>query len=517
MALKVNLDALIPRLDFEAEDSPNVEMGTKIDSFAISDLKKKAFFFLPLRKPDFQRETSEWDARKISDFIVSFIQGDLIPAIILWKSPTGLTFIVDGSHRISALAAWINDDYGDGEITRKFYDGMVPRDQIDIALKTRSLIEKTVGRFDSYQLATENPEQANPELLSRARKLATLSIHLQWIPGNASKAEQSFFKINQQATPIDKTEAKILKARRKPNGIVARAIMRGGKGHKYWGAFSKENQEKIESLASEVHDILFVPDFESPIKSLDLPIAGKAYSGQTLPLVLDFIHIVNGVGEEEIAIDEDGAISVEYLKKCKQVAQRINSSHPSSLGLHPIVYFYSANGRHKPASFYAIVSLMMELEKRNKFRDFIKVREGFESIILKYDYIVQQIVRRYRGAPKSYSHVRDYYLLLIEKLLTKKKEDVVVQEILDDPDFVYVGKIPLEELIVYGKDFTNETKSEVYIRDALTSALKCKICNGLIHRNSISVDHVKRKQDGGMGVPENAQLTHPYCNTTVKN
>ena len=248
-----------------------------------------------------------------------------------------------------------------------------------------------------------------------------------------------------------------------------------------------------------------------------MPIAGKAYSGQTLPLVLDFIHIVNEVNEEEILADEDGNITGEYLKKCKQVAQRINSSHPSSLGLHPIVYFYSANGRHKPASFYAVVSLMMELDRKNRFKEFIKVRESFESIILKYDYIVQQIVRRYRGAPKSFPHVKDYYLLLIDKLLVCKKEDDVIKAILEDPRFSYIGKIPPEEIVVYGKDFTNETKSEVYIRDALTSALKCKICRGLIHKNSISIDHITRKQNGGMGVPENAQLTHPYCNTTVKH
>ena len=37
------------------------------------------------------------------------------------------------------------------------------------------------------------------------------------------------------------------------------------------------------------------------------------------------------------------------------------------------------------------------------------------------------------------------------------------------------------------------------------------------HRNAISVDHIERKQDGGKATIENAQLTHPYCNTGVKN
>ena len=33
---------------------------------------------------------------------------------------------------------------------------------------------------------------------------------------------------------------------------------------------------------------------------------------------------------------------------------------------------------------------------------------------------------------------------------------------------------------------------------------------------TISMDHAQRKQDGGTGSPDNAQLTHPYCNSGYK-
>jgi hypothetical protein len=33
---------------------------------------------------------------------------------------------------------------------------------------------------------------------------------------------------------------------------------------------------------------------------------------------------------------------------------------------------------------------------------------------------------------------------------------------------------------------------------------------------SISIDHKDRKEDGGLSTPENAQVTHPYCNTGYK-
>ncbi len=38
-----------------------------------------------------------------------------------------------------------------------------------------------------------------------------------------------------------------------------------------------------------------------------------------------------------------------------------------------------------------------------------------------------------------------------------------------------------------------------------------------IVNNSISIDHKIRKEDGGLGNLDNAQLTHLYCNTTFKN
>jgi hypothetical protein len=59
----------------------------------------------------------------------------------------------------------------------------------------------------------------------------------------------------------------------------------------------------------------------------------------------------------------------------EKLAWRINSVHPSSLGLHPIVYFYSNEGKHKPASFYFTLCLLLKnWIKKVKYNDFIKVR-----------------------------------------------------------------------------------------------------------------------------------------------
>lgn len=517
MANNVILDALIPREDFEVKDDSS---GTtrNISTIGVKDLEYDSFFFAALRKPDFQRETNEWDANRVLSLIESFISGDLIPAVILWRSSASYTFVIDGAHRISALASWINNDYGDGKISKQFYDSMIPREQIEGADITRKMVQKKIGPFSDYQLASRNPEKVEPHIAEKAKSIGTLAIQLQWVEGDAKKAENSFFKINQQAAYIDKTELKLLNARRKPNGISTRAILRSGKGHKYWSSYSAACQEEIQNLAKEINDIIFQPALTNPIKTLDLPLGGKNFSSQGQSLILELVNKTNNHADtDKLADDSNGFQTINFLKNCLKVVRRMNSVHASSLGLHPAVYFYSKDGRHKPASFWAAIDFVKNLEAKNKFNWFIEVREQFEKFILDYDYVVQQIVRKHRSASAAYPHISNLYFLVIELLHKKVPVSELSREIRQSDKFKYVtlNDDLLEDIT--NPNFSRERKSEVFMKTALDSAVKCAICNGLLHKNSITIDHLERKRSGGLGTVENGQLAHPYCNTTYKN
>lgn len=516
---KVNLDALIPREDFEVKE--NLNSGKKKETISIEDIKADSFFFSNIRKPDFQRETNEWDSSMICELVKSFIEGDLIPAIILWRSTGGYLFVIDGSHRLSALSAWVNDDYGDGKISKLFYDGVIPDEQLDIAQATRKLVNKTVGSYDDFRLALTHPEKVKPEVVQYAKDLGALAIQLQWVEGDASKAESSFFKINQKAVPIDKTELKLLESRKKPNSIAARAIIRSGTGHKYWSYFSKEIQHEIEEIAKEINEILFEPKLQTPIKTLDLPVGGQLYSAQALPLILDFVNIVNNIDFNNKGIKDDvtGEETIKFLKNVKKVSYRLNGNHPSSLGLHPIVYCYSKEGRHRTVSFLAMVDFVMELDKRKKMNDFIKVREKFEEFVVENDYLIQQIYVKYRDVQKSYKHISKFFLEVVNNLKADKTIDETREDITSTQDFKYltVRKLVSQQNDSSAKDFNTIKKSEIYIKEALQSVPRCRICNGFIHRNSISIDHIQRKEDGGLATLDNGQITHPYCNTGYKN
>ena len=511
---KVNLDALIAREDFEVEEI--LSTGKKKETISIEDIKSDSFFFSNIRKPDFQRETNEWEGEKVSELIRSFIAGDLIPAIILWRSTGGYLFVIDGSHRMSALAAWVNNDYGDGEISKLFYDGIISGEQIEVANETRKLVHKSVGAYSDFRLALTHPDKVKPEIVGFAKNLGALAIQLQWVEGDARKAESSFFKINQQAAPIDKTELKLLEDRRKPNSIAARAIIRSGKGHKYWSFFSSEIQSTIQELAAEINGILFDPKLQTPIKTLDLPIAGKLYSAQTLPLIVDMINIVSN--HDNSKDDTIGELTISVLKSVRKTAYLLNSNNASSLGLHPVVYFYSQEGRHKSSSFLAITDFSTRLAAKKKLNDFTKIRSGFEKFILEYDYIFQQINRKYRIAQKSYIYISLLYEKIMESLLAGVAENKILKSIQDNNEFEYlIIQEPTSKTGKSGGKFDSEAKSAIYIREVLKSAPRCKICDGHIHRNSISIDHIVRRGTGGSDSVTNGQLTHPYCNTGYKN
>jgi hypothetical protein len=339
MADIVNLDALIPREDFEVlSEQANAQ---PIQTIQIRDLERDTFFYNAARKPDFQRETNEWGIGHIADFIKSFLDGDLIPAIILWQGG-GNIFVIDGAHRLSSLAAWVQDDYGDGLTSKVFYNGVIPQEQIKSAERSRRFIKKLVGSYQDHKDAVLHPDKFLQDVVTRARRLATLALQLQWVKGDATKAEASFFKINQQAAPIDKTELKLLQSRNKPNAMAARAIIRAGTGHKYWSRFPEPAQQAIELEAREINQTLFTPELRTPIKTLDLPVAGRGYSSQTLPLVFEMVNLANS-STGDIADDPDGTVTLTYLRNCKRILNRISGTHPSSLGLHPVSGLYECS------------------------------------------------------------------------------------------------------------------------------------------------------------------------------
>ena len=510
----VNLDALIAREDFEVIES-NSRASSFNQNVSVKDLEKSEFFYAGLRKPDFQRETSDWSDDQLCEFIQSFIDGDLIPAVILWNSGP-YNFVIDGAHRFGALIAWINDDYGDGTISQSFFNNEIDEEQKDIAEKTRQKIKSTVKPYSEYKTAILNSSNVTKETLEKALSLGRTSIQLQWVTGGAEKAEQSFFKINQKASKINDTEIELLKSRRKAFAIASRAIIRAGTGHQYWSKFDSKIMDNIESLAKEIHSLIFMPKTPGVIRTLDLPLVKKHNLPQTNSFIFDLVKKCNDISGSTTKIDDDteGNITVQQLKNVLKFLRRINSPHPSSLGLHPLVYFYNKRGNHINSAILAWIDIVKDITRTTKsLASFIFIRPELESFLIENKHFITSVNAKYGSGTKSYKHVYKIYSMIISQLQKQESKKNIIESILAEYNFL----TEIDDVKVKSSKFSTDIKSQIYIQSTLPKSALCSYCKGYIHSNSISFDHTERKEDGGLGSPSNGTLMHPYCNTSAKN
>jgi hypothetical protein len=534
---RVNLDALIKREEFAviSTDKNSLKSTESPDTILISELESDRLWNQLLRKPDFQRETANWDTARVAELIESFVKGDLIPAIILWKAESGNIFVIDGAHRLSALIAWVRDDYGDKEPSLSFFQNYIPLEQSKAAEKTRKLIKELVGSYQELRATLQNQENSSPERIRLAKNVFGGAIRLQWVVGGSDTAEKSYFKINRQAVTIDPTELEIIECRRKPNALATRSIIRAGTGHKYWSDFSLQTQVNIENIAHNIYNTLFKPPIETPLRTLDLPIAGRGYSGESVKMVFDLVNLINDVTPDMwkdksvtkdkkklgviaagiLSDDVDGSQTLRFLEAMRKVAIRIGSNDRASLGLHPVVYFYGSTGRFLPMTFLAVASFIKDIENSDAFVKFTQVRSQFEEFLLEHRDFVNQIGHEVYGNEKRIKATVLMYKVLFEGLVNVESVEHIVEQMRSHVELKFLRDITSDNK-EYGRDFSTDTKSAVYIREAIEKSLRCAICNARMDSKSISFDHKERKQDGGLGTPDNAQLTHPYCNTGYK-
>jgi len=459
LASKVNLDALIFREDFAVISEGSATPAKQ--SIQIGELERDAFFYGAIRKPDFQRETSEWTPDRVTGLIRTFIEGDLIPAVILWQHKE-LLFVIDGSHRLSALISWVQDDYGDGDRSQHFFEYTIPAEQAAIAKRTRKAVEKEFGSYKSHKEAILNPVDFGPDIVARARRFGSLSLQLQWVKGDSAQAEASFKRINQQAAMITPAELKLIDSRKKPNAIAARAIIRRGTGHQYWSSFGEPDQDKIKDVATELHKLIFEPPLKTPLKTIDLPAGGAEYSSTALTMVYDFINLCVGVASPED--DRDGKRTVEYLTRCRRVMQLLVSNHPSSVGLHPAVYFYSWTGKQQPILFLTMAEIIIELERAKKLNGFIEIRSRFEDFLIENRSLLNQVIRKFGTKDSGTKHLRQFYEDVMRLISDGCSSAQVLEGLVHEKRYAYLQPAESPYDGVVPAKFSTKVKSGLAVR-----------------------------------------------------
>jgi Protein of unknown function DUF262 len=522
MADVVTLDAMIQRADF-AIGTTDPSGTEQIQTLSIESLSGQSMIVPMLRKPDFQRETNQWTPSQLLTFLKSYLDLELIPSVILWRSPAHV-FVIDGGHRLSALRAWIEDDYGDGAVSRKYYGNEISDDQKRISDRVRTAVSKEIGTYLKIKDALTNPDSYNAIEVQRARNMATRSLSLQWVVGDAEKAESSFFKINTQGTPLDKTEELLLRNRKRPVAIAARAILRAGTGNKYWSRFGDECSVEIVEQARRIHELIFKPYLSQPIKTLHLPLGGGASPLLALDLLIKFTTLCNATQLspypkiESFHEDVDGEETKKILKNCFNVSTWLTGNEPRSLGLHPAVYFYNDQGRHSADMFLAFTSLIgrkLAINQKSFFKDFTEHRETLEKFLIQLKPVLALLINSVTSRSRV-QKLSEFIEAAVER--AKAGESLDNNWAIDQISPNSRARILTATELSTTTAFTRDTKSAIYLRDSLNAAIKCPVCQGFLEpANSASYDHDTPVRDGGLGSVDNGKLTHPYCNTGIKS
>ncbi|CAG2152534.1 DUF262 domain-containing protein [Cupriavidus plantarum] len=498
----VNLDALIPRDDVEAK-KPKASKGV----IQVTELAVGRHFYGLLRKPLFQRETNDWDVDNVVSLVRSFRNGHLIPAVILW-SADGTTFVIDGAHRLSVFVAWVNDDYGDGPISQAFFKHQIPKSQLIAAQKCREKIKAEGLEYAELQKLTLLPNRTE-EQLEWSTNIAQ-PVETQWVVGDADVALQSFLDINQRSVEIDPTERYMIVERKAPTIVAARALVSAGRGHAYWGDFDPAHVVEIERYAKNIYDAIFEPENAQPHTHTELQPAGLAQTANGLRLALELVNIVAGVKgkTDNMDPDVDGSQTLRVLSKVWGVVKYVAGNEPASLSLHPAVYFWGTTGNHRPSMFLAVVSFVQDLLQKNELSTFTLHRAQLEEYLIGKNAPGQQILSRYGGWKRSLEPIQRLLRQIFEGLKAGKTEREI-SEIL----FAVAGGETNNETKV---ENWKETRSAARIRASLESARRCAICKARLVMVHASDDHIQRRVDGGHSGPDNAQLTHRFCNHGFK-
>ena len=505
---QVNLDALIPRADLFETAAPVIK---KTQSIRLSDLGPGPIYDM-LRKPDFQRETSNWNPKQVTKLIETFVKDDIIPAVILWQNGNQI-FVVDGAHRLSALAAWVRDDYGGGSESLAFFKGKIPDPQQTMHEEARELVNSQIKPWTDHQ--------TNHAILQMRE------IVVQWLDStNAEQAADAFIRINQGGTVIDPLEVRILRAKRSALSVATRVISHGGTGHEYWRHFTDANaQDRTPKLGQEIYKLLFSPTLELPIKTTDIPLAGFGYGSGVVRLAFDLIGLSNnlavpdstkGKGTDVAPSDDTtGTTTINFLLKTRRAVKLILSNDKLSLGLHPALYFYTAGGAFQAAALHNSVACFLDLEKRGKIKDFLAIRGAFESLAIKHPVILKPAAHKLGSGARTRSKMLALFNRAVMLLSQNKNTDKVWQKLKKEfPHLADDEKEQKEEPNkgTAGAKFSRGAKSAISLIN-LSGVEKCALCGGLLHKNGKVADHKVTRSAGGHSGSANARWVHPACNS----
>nr|WP_314564485.1 DUF262 domain-containing protein [uncultured Pseudomonas sp.] len=555
---KVHLDHLIRRQSLrytkptKSDDLHYYSPQISDTNIRFSDIQQSGSWFSQLVKPDFQRATSAWSPEGCANFLNSVVRRRIIPSIILWRNhETGLVYVLDGAHRLSVLRAWMTDDWGDKADT--FYIKSENYNEIiSSAIEAREVVNNKIGAFQEFTEAahelrkiTDQGDAPRHKMPPKRFEMAQFyndivhssrTLHAQWEGGDYDAAEESFLAINRQGAPLDDLESNLIEYRKGSFSRITMSIANAGTPGHYWPAPNStddipdhivEITKTFDARCNVLHDILFVPPFDSKILDINVPFMvapghfrKHQHLVEALPLISDGTSITKESLISILAKDYKSTPETVILNAEKtirtlesKIAHLGNiNNNPQSLSLVPLIYWYNKQGSYVRALFYGFCHWLLsgsDEEVKTRKIIFSAVRGELESTLTSYKNEFSEIQHRGGAGLKSTTKIVETLQELVSILINGKDKETTEKNIA-----VFFG-VPknLDKKLNKGRAFTTKSKAEINIREMLLSSVKCQICDGIVDlKQAVQYDHIKHYSKSSNSDPSNGRPTHPFCN-----
>ncbi len=169
---------------------------------------------------------------------------------------------------------------------------------------------------------------------------------------------------------------------------------------------------------------------------MEIPLAGKSYAEATQELILNVVNLGNGIKiidaskikkrqefpENSLADDKIGDATIEALVKTRQMLSNVTGTFSSSLGLHPLIYLYSHQGRYQITAFMAMLYLIKDYETRSQLIPFTKIRKSFEEFIWKHKTLVNQATTNWGSGAKGYVKLSELFDFIAQHIKASATE-----------------------------------------------------------------------------------------------
>lgn len=575
--LRVHLDHLIPRQSIRYI-SPGKQ--SKITTFPIgheatsegdralrySDIMQEEGWFKQIRKPDFQRESNAWTPVDCVEFLDSVVRGRIIPSIILWHNhDNGLTYVLDGAHRLSVIRAWMMNDWGDK--AGAYYERREQTLITGAAEETRRLlIAKHIGDFKEYKraqqefLALADQGKVQKDVMGEKRFTkaqfynrvvgihATLAV--QWEHGDYASAEQSFLRINRSGQALDPWEASLIEYRKSSYARAIMCIANGGEDGHYWPEPSQEDENIDKELvdlvkgfsekAADIYKRLFVPPLRLPVISENVPLMVAPQYFQKHKYLLEVVPLIV---DREIATTEEQQIK-NMAKDAEAPAETVirnadrilstmtdrlehvvSPTHNSkSLSIVPLFYWYNQKTDYARGLFYGFIYWLLagsDKDITNRKLVFSVNRDRFEHLLFHFKREIATLQEKGGAGLNATKRVAKFFQALLKllhdnpKLPAESSElEIAIWEILNE-----LGRVPSRKpKAKTSRNHSTKDKSQINTRELFQASIRCHICGGVLSlQQGLQYDHTEDYALTKLTDPETGKPTHPFCNRNKKD